>query len=224
MTDSRKMIVWTVVGLLTCASALHAQVAEPDARPDRSPMFGVVLGAESVPPGMDPTCEGSGGRRPLGVVGAFLAVPVGPLELQGHMSGHLRPSPHCVRLPLPIRGGTVIEQVPDVPAGGFAAFDVRVRWVPGDRGRWVVSGGGGWAGSGKSVPYLTTSVGVRGPGESARWGVDLELTSYRVPWTERTREFSLDSSVATTSLRRYEEWAPTVGVRFVLEVPVVRGR
>ena len=108
------------------------------------------------------------------------------------------------------------------------ALDLRVARDVSSNGTWVASAGVGWAASSKDIPYLTASFGVRSPVRSARLGVDLEVSGYRVPWTERTVQVVLDSEsgeATTTQLseRHFKDWATTVGLRLSLEMPVTGG-
>ena len=199
------------------ASELRGQSPDPPLESDDGAAFGLWLGGELVPAGVEPAC-GSSGVQTMGMLGALIVVPVGPFALQGRMGGHGGSETCVFGGPLLLGLGTHTFRVSEVSAGSFATLDLRVRWVPSDNLPWVVALGAGWAASSKDIPYLSTSVGLRGA-QAISVGVDLELSVYRVPWTERTWEVT-DSSTVVTSRRAFEEWSPAVGIRFTLEMPV----
>lgn len=220
----RRVIMLTALGLwVVPVAGLDGQTPRVPAGAKARPLFGFLIGGESVPAGLDRTCGDPAGRRGLALLGAFLVVPVGPVGLQGRVNGHLGGTTICAIVDdAPARTGTFIEHVPALPEGGFTTIDLSLRWPPGD-GLWVLAAGGGWAGSSKDVPYVTASVGLRSATRPIRFGADLEVSTHRVPWTERTLQYS-DGSVTEQSSRRYEAWAPTVGLRITVEIPIVQRR
>ena len=224
LRSSQRPALTTVVGLVSalCLSppaVAQEQAAAPPRDLDQRTAFALWVGAESVPAGIDRVCWETG-RRGLGLAGASLVVPLGAVALEGRFGGHWRSGSHCVTAGPPLLPGTHTEQIPRLPPGSFATLDLRVRWMPSTSRAWYVAAGAGWAASGKDVPYLSTSVGARSPTRAVHLGVDVELALYRVPWEERTIQVA-DDGATETSRREYTEWAPTLSIRFSIEIPAV---
>jgi hypothetical protein len=209
--------------LLAFTAAWLASVPEMRAQ-SSSPSVGFWMGAEYVPGGLDPVCAHWDDARGMPNVGAFVAVPTGPVVVEGRVGGYFRgASPICdLELHYPLVPGTRTERTSLLPTGNFAAVDLRIRWLPTFSRAVHVAVGGGWAGAAKDVPYLDASLGARWPAGGMHVGVDVELRAYRLPWLERTVEMSEDFVETEILRRRFEEWAPAMGVRFWLEIPMQR--
>lgn len=216
-----------IVGMLACiwlvsSSGLEAQSYRAD------PLFGVWFGGELVPDALDRTCaSGDGGAV---VFGGSFAVPVGLVGIVARVSSHWRPRTNCgLAMPSEPEPGIYESRRSDLPGGNFTSLDLRVAREVASDGTWVASAGVGWAASSKDVPYLTASFGVRSRVRTSRLGVDLEVSGYRVPWTERTVEVTVDSASGETttiqlSERHFKDWATTVGLRLTLEIPIAGRR
>ena len=210
--------------LLGSLSRVQAQIPEAEASPESAPFFGIWLARESLPGAVDPVCGEAVDRRRRSVFGGFVVVPVGRLGLEGRASRHSGGPDFVCSGPIADRNGTFTDHSVDVAAGDFMTIDLRLRLAGGSHSWWVLALGAGWAASSKRLPYLTSSVGVRvGAGAGVRGGVDLEMNSYRVPWTALTAEYEGGSIVTVTNDRPYKEWATSFGLRFTLEVPVNHG-
>ena len=213
------MVVGLVIASWSAPPALaQEQAATRSEALDARSAFAFWLGGESVPAGVDRTCWETG-RSALGLVGASFIVPLGTIALEGRVGAHWRSESICAAIGPLIQSGIHTQQIPELPVGSFASLDIRARWTPFPNHPWYVAAGAGWAGSSKDVPYLSTSLGARSASRSPRFGTDLELALYRVPWTERTID-ATDDGVTEIARREYKEWAPTVGIRFSIEIPL----
>lgn len=208
--------------LLAPFATAGAQLPDTEAAPPSLESFGFWFAGESLPHALDPVCGDASGRGGSAVLGGFLVIPVGPIGLEARASRHLRQRLGCA-LALVERNGTFTDRSADVGTGDFTTLDLRLRLAVGQRSQWVLGLGGGWAASQKDVPYLTSSVGLR-RGTTVLLGVDLELNSYRVPWTARTAEYDLGRIVNVVSDQPFDEWATSLGLRFTIEIPVSRPR
>lgn len=177
-------------------------------------MLGAWFGGEAIPQALNPGCGNTTGTEGGWTFGGHLAVPVGSLFLEGRASWHSGVDYLCPGV-LMDRTGVHTITIPDVPFGSFAKTDARLRV---EFGPWLVLGlGAGWAWS-KDVPYLASSVGVRG-GDTVRFGADLEFTSYRIPFRSRTSEFDHVEEVRVLSRGSFTDWGGAVSLRLLLEVP-----
>ena len=216
--DSRVRRALRRVGAFGCIAVGFAHAAQVHGQgPD--PSFGFWIGAAFVPAGLDSGCSYERRGKGMTNLGAFVVVPAGLVALEARAGGHLNgPGANCLVTPV-YQLGTRSERIPALRSGGFAAVDLRLRWLPTRDGAWRMTAGGGWAGASKDIPYLTAGVGIRQPAVAPHVGLDLEFTAYRVPWIERTVEASQGTEVET-SQRRLQEWAPAIGVRLSIEIPV----
>ena len=208
--------------LLVGSIAAAAQAAPEPPDGDIRPIFGVAVGAESVPHVVDPVCGRLDARHVSGSLSGYVAVPLGPLALQGGATLHPRGEINCPSLQV-VRNGLVTTRSTDIPGGDFVSLDLRLR-LPGSATRWWrATLGGGWAASGKGIPYVVGSVGalVR---RSVAVGVELETRSYRVPSVFRTAEYDHGELVGLLSDQRRVDWEHATALRFVLEIPTGRDR
>jgi hypothetical protein len=207
---------------LALVAVCHVTAPGLQAQSASTPSFGFWVGAAYAPAGLDPGCSWRHQGGALTNFGAFIVVPTGPMALEGRLGGHLSSGSNlCITAgPLPQLQpvGTRTERISALAPGNFAAVDLRIRWMPTSDDALLLAAGGGWAGASKDIPYVNASVGARMPGEGTRVGVDLEVTAYRVPWIERTIETTEEAQTETIR-RRFDEWAPAVGIRVSIEIP-----
>ena len=218
------LIVGLSAGLLSAPlTGAFSQSGEPDTGAASGHYFGVGYASESLPNAVDPICGRAAGRRGGSVLGAFLFVPIfAAVSVEGRVSYHARPGEMgCMGSERLNRDETLTLSSVDVGAGDFPTMDLRLRLAAGPRSWWVAAVGAGWAGSTKDLPYVVSSAGLRG-GSRVRWGIDLELASYRVPWTEETAVYQVGQPVNVIATRSHNAWESSFGGRFVLEIPVTR--
>jgi hypothetical protein len=202
-------------------STASAQSGDPDVRAFPGHYFGFGIAQESLPNAVDPICGRPTGRRGGSVLGAFLIMPMSnTVGIEGRVNYHARPELGCSGIE-PYRDGTLTLRSTDVEAGDFPTMDLRLRVAGGRRSWWAAGVGAGWAASAKDVPYVVGNVGVRG-GSRVRWGLDLELASYRVPWMAQTVKYQAGQLISVTSTELYKGWETSFGGRFMLAIPVTR--
>jgi hypothetical protein len=209
--------------LLAAAAAIVPTAAYAQSTAGRAPeeVFGFAVAFESVAAGLDPSScpslEGGVGS----VLSAFLAIPIWQaVSVEARFNAHLRGRIACgygfALQPYP--DGIYTDTSSDLGSGNFAALDARLRIAP-PQSRLLATVGAGWVGGTKDVPYLVGSIGIRN-GTRARLTTEVELRSYRVPWTTRTVEYQSGSFVQEVALRRYETWGTSFAVRLGVEIPV----
>lgn len=190
------------------------------------PHFGFALGAGSIPRAFEPNCvdgwEGSTASAAVEVRGGLRwgrfgietrTAPQTELGLGG-AGDCLTPDPvrpdgtHRVRSSTIDRGPFIVTDF-----RGYAALLL-------EPVEWLVSVGGGWVWS-RGVPAAVLGTGIRF-GSDLRGVVDVEFSSYRLPWLETT-EVWLDSEIVETiDAMSANRWQRAVAVRVGLEVIVQR--
>ena len=206
--------------LVACGSisGVAAQAPAGEAR-ILSLAVGAFYAGESIPQPMNSRCGHTAGREAGDNLGIVVSGRVGRFSIEGRVGNHYTTDYVCPGSLRDVADGVHTFRVPDMSAGDFGTTDLRLRIGLG-RGGWLdLAAGGGWIWS-KEVAYVTSSVGLR-HGASLRYGVDLEVTTYRLPWLSRTATYLGGSMIEILNERPYREWATGLGLRLVLEVPIV---
>ncbi len=175
--------------------------------------WGLGLALESLSNGVDPLpqCQREAERSLGYVVDAHVQVPVWrAVSLEGRGSLHKR-----ARCLLESESPTSVSTwSSNVEPGSFAAIDLRLLLT--DRRGLTLGIGGGWAASAKQLPFVLGSAGIR-RGARVRWGVDVEMSAHRVPWTVHVME--IQGGTFSEYLLPRQSWKVSYGVRLAMEIP-----
>jgi hypothetical protein len=210
----------TLLLLAALATGPAASYAQSTAFEAPAASFGMALAVESLPGGLNPTCGSIDAGGAGTALSAFLALPLWQsISIEGRLNGHLSFNDDCILAAILLdRDGLFTDVGSQLQSGSFAAIDARLR-IATPRHWLIATLGAGWAGASKDIPYLVGSIGMR-HGAEARFTAEIELRSYRVPWTAFTAEFEDGLIVREIARQHYETWEPSISVRFGFEVPV----
>jgi len=203
--------VFSIAILLGMIANVEAQLEEAENPLPRAPFVGLAVGAGGLPITFFNGCvlEDRFGTLSTSMSASFsIGVPVGPLSILTQTTANgeavFGAQDHCVSVEPAHESGTHVDRLSGVETGFVSTTDLRLRYEFPMQYPLAASVGGGWVWTQK-IPFWTASMGVRTPGR-LRWGLDLALERYRMPFELVTREWENLKVLRVLGQESEREW------------------